>query len=245
MSRPRVILITGASRGIGRALCLEARARGYEVHAVVRRADQAPPGTQAHVADVRDRAAVKALMRELAPRLDDYVANAGLGDSLNPRKEETADKAAELLDVNVTATIHSIYALAYEWIRLGLRDRRIGVVSSLAAWIALPKTSVYSASKAAELTACLGLDYDLGRNGIRISAIQPGFIDTEMSAGTSSRPFLISAEEAARRILDGMERGKLRIIFPLGTAIFSWLAAHAPDFLLRPLVRFLDRRGWV
>ena len=155
------VLITGASRGIGRALCEEALARGYEVHGLVRNADQAPAGVHAHVADLRDRAAIKALMHELAPKLDWYLANAGIGYMLNPSKPDTADKAAEIMEINGTATVYSIYALAYEWITLGARDKKIGVVSSLAAGLALPKTAIYAASKTAQLIACQGLAYDL------------------------------------------------------------------------------------
>lgn len=236
------VLITGASRGIGRALCEEALARGYEVHGLVRNADQAPAGVHAHVADLRDRAAIKALMHELAPKLDWYLANAGIGYMLNPSKPDTADKAAEIMEINGTATVYSIYALAYEWITLGARDKKIGVVSSLAAGLALPKTAIYAASKTAQLIACQGLAYDLARNGISVSAIQPGFIETDMSADTPQRPFLMSAQEAARRIFDGLERGKNRIAFPSPTASIAWVSNHLPDFLVRKTVRALEKK---
>jgi NAD(P)-dependent dehydrogenase (short-subunit alcohol dehydrogenase family) len=239
----KTALVTGASRGIGRALCEELLARGFAVHGLVRTAGQAPAGVVEHVGDLRDRATIKTLMQELAPHLDWYIANAGVGAVLNPSKADTADKAAEILDINATATIYSIYALAYEWIRLGCaQGAKIGVVSSLAAGMGMPKNAVYSASKSAQLVACEGLEFDLGRNGIGVSLIQPGFIETDMSADMASRPFLITAQDAARRIIRGMERGKFRIAFPAGTAWLSWSYHLVPRFLLRPAIRWMEKR---
>jgi 3-oxoacyl-[acyl-carrier protein] reductase/beta-ketoacyl ACP reductase len=244
--RPKCVLVTGASRGIGRSLCEELLARGFEVHGLVRSAGQAPEGVQSHVADLRDRAAIKDLMRALAPKLDWYVANAGVSAVLNPSKPDAADKAADIMEINGTATIHSIYAIAYEWIRLGrAQGKKIGVVSSLAAGIGLPKTAVYAASKTAELIACQGLEYDLGRNGIGVSAIQPGFIETDMSADIKMRPFLITSKEAARKIVQGMERGRTRIAFPASTAWMSFAYAAAPRFLTRASIRWLEKKRMV
>ena len=245
-NRRRGVLVTGASRGIGRALCEELLKRGFEVHGLVRKQDQAPPGVQAHVGDIRDRTTVKALMRELAPKIDCYIANAGVGAVLNPSKEDTADKAADIMDINGTATIYSVYALSYEWIQLGnSKGKKIGVVSSLAAGMSMPKNAVYSASKSAQLITCEGLDYDLARNGIGVSVIQPGFIETEMSADIKQRPFLISAADAARRICVGMERGQFRIAFPAGTDWLAWSYHITPRFLLRWAIRWLEKRGLV
>jgi short-subunit dehydrogenase len=239
----RSILITGASRGIGRALCEAALTRGYEVHGLVRKADQCPVGVHAHVGDLRDRPAIRALMRNLAPRIDWYVANAGVSADLHPGSEDAAERAAEIMDINGTATIHSMYALAHEWIRLGLRGKRIGVVASLAAEVALPKSSIYSASKAAQLIACQGLEYDLDRHGISVSAILPGFIETDMTATLPHKPFVMSPQEAAERIFRGLERGDRRIAFPQATTWLVWLYRLTPGFLLRTTVQQLERHN--
>lgn len=238
----KTVLVTGANRGIGRALCLEALARGYEVHGLVRNADQAPDGIETHVADLRDREAIGGIMRKLAPSLDLYLANAGVSHDLNPKRPDTAEKAAEIMDINGTATIYSIYALAYEWIQLGQRDKRIGVVSSLAAGLGLPKTAVYAASKTAQLIVCQGLQHDLERHGIDVSIIQPGFIETELTAHLPDRPFLLTPEEAAQKIFRGLERGNHRIVFPSPTASLAWLANHAPEFILRRAVKELQKK---
>src|SRR4051812_10284963 len=108
------ILITGASRGIGRALCLEGVRRGYKVHATVRKVQDEVPGSQVHILDVRDRKSVYKVIQEVAPQIDCFIINAGLGNSLNPRKADSAEKAAEIIEVNTTAAISSAYAMAYE-----------------------------------------------------------------------------------------------------------------------------------
>ena len=146
------------------------------------------------------------------------------------------------MEINGTATIYSIYALAYEWIRLGTRDKRIGVVSSLAAGNGLPRTAVYAASKTAQLIACQGLAYDLGRNGIEVSVIQPGFVETDLSAEMAHRPFLITAQDAARRTFDGLERGRPVIAFPFSTRLVAWAANHTPRFFMRKTVRQLQQK---
>jgi short-subunit dehydrogenase len=238
----KVVLISGANRGIGRALCLEALSRGYEVHGLARKADLVPAGVQVHLADLRDRPTVARIMKELAPTLDLYLANAGVGHDLNPSKPDTAEKAAEIMDINGTATIYSIYALAYEWIHLKLRDKRVAVVSSLAAGIGLPKTAVYAASKTAQLIVCQGLEHDLARNGIEVTAIQPGFIETEMSEHLPERPFLMTPEAAAKKIFDGLERGSHRIVFPASTASLAWIANHVPAFIKRRAINELQKK---
>ncbi len=238
----KTVLITGAARGIGRALCDEALKRGYTVHGLVRNPDSAPPGIEVHVADLRDRKAISELMKKLAPQIDIYLANAGVGHDLNPRKPETAELAAEIMDINCTATIFSIYALAYEWIEHKHQSRRIAVVSSLVAGLGLPRTAVYAASKTAQLIVCQGLEHDLAKYGIEVSAIQPGFIETDMSAGLPDRPFLIPPDEAARKIFAGLERGNHRIAFPRPTASLAWLANHLPGFMMRKAVSELHKK---
>ncbi|MGZ3708233.1 MAG: SDR family NAD(P)-dependent oxidoreductase, partial [Bdellovibrionota bacterium] len=132
MSDQKTVMVTGASRGIGKGLCEEALRRGYRVYAVVRDAARAPAGTEAFVADVRDRKRMAELIHQIADQVDLYIANAGMGENHNPSKPDAAEKAYEVLDLNASATVYSMYKLSYEWISRGLKDRRIAAVASLA-----------------------------------------------------------------------------------------------------------------
>ena len=243
MSHEKSILITGASRGIGKALCLEALQRGYRVHAAVREIGAAPAGTQPHLlSDVRDRTAVAKLLETLAPELTHFVSNAGVGEPLSPKKADTADKAADLMEINSTASIYSAYRIAYEWIRLEKKKTHITLISSLSAGRGLPRNGPYVASKTAQLSFAQGFEHDVATYGIGVSVVLPGFIDTDMTADLPQKPFLISSAEAARRIMDGMEAGTFRISFPLPTRFGAWLLNALPEPLFRTLVSFLHRK---
>lgn len=244
----RAVLITGAGRGIGRALCLEGLRRGYAVHAMVRRLEDAPPGTTAHIADVRDRAAVRAIVKALAPSLDVFIANAGIGAAYNPRKESSIEKAVEVFDVNGTATAHSVYAVAHEWVRDQERSslnatggRRLAVVSSLAAGRGLPGNGAYCATKMAELVMCQSLDADLAPFGIGVSVIQPGFVESDMTKDLETAPFRMPAARAARIIWRGLERGRFVIAFPWPMRLACWLRDAVPYPLFRWAMRLASK----
>jgi len=230
------ILISGASRGIGRSLVLEALTLGFEVDAIVRKLEDAPQGCTAHVLDLTDHNALAKLMRELAPVLDCYIANAGVGDTLNPRKADSADRAVKQLQINTTSTIYSCYRIAYEWIELGLRDRRIAVVSSLGAGRGFPRNSVYIASKTALISFAQGFEIDLEKHGIGVSLILPGFVDTDMTAHLKSKPFSIKPLAAARIILKGIERKRFWIAFPFPIIWMARFRDFIPYFMFRWIV---------
>ncbi len=182
------VLISGASRGIGRALCTEAIARGYEVHALVRRAEDAPAGTRPHVADIRETAKVGALLAELAPKLTHFIANAGVDAAFDARDPLYCEKAATVFEINGTATAYSLFRMASEWIKLERRGGHITVVSSLAAGRGYARHGVYVATKTAQLSLAQGLWFDLKRFGIGVSVVQPGFVETDMSRKQPMRP---------------------------------------------------------
>ena len=91
----------------------------------------------------------------------------------------------------------------------------IGIVSSVAGFSGLPKALVYGPSKAALINLCESLYFDLSRRGNAVYLINPGFVKTPATANNDFvMPGLISADEAAREILSGMERGQFHIHFP-------------------------------
>lgn len=238
----RAVLISGASRGIGRALCAEALTRGFKVHALVRNAQDALPGTVAHVSDIRDREAVEKILVALAPELTHFIANAGIDARYNPRDSLSAQKCVDIFDINGTSTAFSMVVLAREWVRLGLRDRRMAVVSSLAAGRGMPMAGFYIATKTAEFCLAQALEGDLAPHGIGVSAIRPGFVSTDMTARNKHMPFLWDAPRAARYIWDGLERGRFEIAFPFPMRALCWLRDAVPYFIFRRLNLWLGRK---
>jgi NAD(P)-dependent dehydrogenase (short-subunit alcohol dehydrogenase family) len=235
------VLITGASRGIGRALCEEALRRGYTVHATTRKAGTAPAGVTEHVVDVREREKIKGLLTRLAPELDFYIANAGIDHNFKPKEDDCAEKGAEVFEVNGTATAYSLFLLAHEWVKAGASGKRMAVVSSLASGRGVPRNGAYVATKTAELVLAQSLERDLARRGIGVSVIQPGFIDTELSSGQPQRPFLMSAPNAARVIWNGLERGKYRIAFPKPAMLAMAFMNALPYCVYRAIVMAMQK----
>ena len=115
--------------------------------------------------------------------------------------------------VNVDGTVNLIGPLVR---KMKARGRgQIAVNSSVAGYGGLPRSIAYSSSKAALITMCESLKFDLDRLGITIQIVCPGFVKTPLTDKNDfPMPFLISVEEAGRRILRGFEHGGFEIAFP-------------------------------
>jgi len=230
------LLVTGASRGIGKALALEALKRRYRVHALVRKAEDALAGTVTHICDVRNRELLGKLIEKLAPDLDIFIANAGIDGTTDLRREDCADRVAEVFEVNGTATAYSLYKMGHEWVKLGIRGRRMAVISSLAVNIGVPTKGPYISTKTAQLLLGRALERELAPMGIHMTTVQPGFIDTDMTKKLKWRPLLWTPEQAACEILDGIERGVPFIAFPRTLALLSRLGGLIPPSLIRAVI---------
>jgi short-subunit dehydrogenase len=243
-----VIIVTGASSGIGRATALELAARGHLVGLIARRRDRLESlaadikgsgGTAvAESADVGDRDALHRAIGEIARQLgpiDVLVANAGYGvattlDPLNTRDVE------ETIRVNVLGVIYSIEAVLPGMLRRG--SGHLVAISSLAAFKGLPGESAYCASKAAVNAYMEGLRIELRRRGVAVATVCPGFVDTPMNTmEAAATPFLMTAEAAARRIARVVDKRRSGVVkFPGPMAALMALIARLPDPIVARLV---------
>jgi NADP-dependent 3-hydroxy acid dehydrogenase YdfG len=218
-----VAWVTGASAGIGEALVHELCRRGVSVAATARRADRldaiaaaAPGNVLPVVADVTDRAAMRAAAErvgdEVGP-IDLAVLNAGLWEQVDVRAFDS-DVVRRHLETNVMGMLHGVEAVLPE-----MRRRRAGTIAgmaSVAGYRGLPQAEGYGASKAAEINLLESLRIDLRSSGIRVVTVCPGFVRTALTGRNSfPMPFMVEPDEAARRICDGLQRGKPEIVFPL------------------------------
>ncbi|WP_323121630.1 SDR family oxidoreductase [Burkholderia alba] len=194
----KVVLITGASRGIGRAAARLAGARGWHVGinyahdetAARTSADEVrAAGGQAclvrgDVADETDVIAMFDTVQTAFGRLDALVNNAGIVAPSLPLAEMTSDRLKRMFDVNVLGA----YLCAREAARRLSTDRggpggAIVNVSSIAARLGSPNEYVdYAGAKGAVDTLTLGLAKELGPHGVRVNAVRPGLIETEIHA---------------------------------------------------------------
>ena len=238
--KDKVVLVTGASSGIGRALAVELGRRGARVGLTARRAEEllkvaeeverAGGDALALAADVRNSAEINGVaerVRESWGRIDVLVANAGMSTTTAATKLQAAE-AADVITINVIGVVNSVAAVLP-----GMLARRAGqlvAISSLASFRGMPKSGAYSASKAAVSTFFESLRVDLSKSGVGVTVIHPGFIRTPMTANRKTKlPFLLEPDDAARRILRAIERHARTYAFPWQLASLVRLMKHIPN----------------
>jgi short-subunit dehydrogenase len=226
-------LITGASSGIGAAMAREFARRGYAVVLLARRADlldalaRELPNALAIPCDVTDSAAVRQAV-ERAGEVDVAVANAGVG--ITGWAAKSIEDAEHMMRVNYFGMLHLFDAVIPPMMER--RSGRFAGIASLAGLRGLPTATGYSASKAAMQAFLEGARIELKRFGINVTTVNPGFIDTAMTEkNTFKMPFLMTADRAAKIIVDGIERGASVVEFPRVMSMLTRLARHMPNAL--------------
>jgi NAD(P)-dependent dehydrogenase (short-subunit alcohol dehydrogenase family) len=209
----QVALVTGAARGLGRAIALALADAGADVALGLRQAGTADglrgeiEAMGRHVLDVQldvsdltqITPAVEAVVERFG-RLDILVNNAGLGPS-NLAEDVTEADFDLTMDVNVKGLFFTSQAVGRVMIRQG--SGRIVNLSSQAGFIALPTEAIYCASKAAvaHLTKCLAVEW--GIHGITVNAVAPTFIRTDGTAEALADP---AFEADVRERIAGLHR---------------------------------------
>lgn len=259
LTAPRHILITGGSSGIGRALAehyaasgvrLTLNGRNSERLAEVARICQARGAVvdvqSVDVCDAQAMADWIAGADAVAP-LDLVIANAGISGGTGGVAAssviggESAEQARAIFATNLAGVINTVYpALAV----MGPRRRgQLALVASVAGFRGLPSAPAYCASKAAVKVWGEGLRGAVAADGIAVSVILPGFVESRITdANTFKMPLLMPAERAARIISKGLARNRGRIAFPWPTVFGGWLLGALPDALIDGLGRLLPKK---
>lgn len=222
------VWVIGASTGIGAETAKLLLDKGARVAISARNVDALTsiagghPQALALPLDVTEHAQVLAARDQLLAAwggLDLLLIVAG---AYNEMRVDNFDMAVvnQLLDVNLRGVFHCIDALLPTMLQQ--QTGGIGIVSSVAGYSGLPKALVYGPTKAALINLCESLYFDLHPRGHAVYMINPGFVATPATAqNTFVMPGLISAEQAAREIVTGMEKGVFHIHFPKGFT--NWL----------------------
>lgn len=241
----RCVVITGASRGLGRALA-GAYARPGTLLGLVARDEkalalaanacrEAGAEVRAQVADITQPTALETWLAALDRErpIDLLIANAGQFDGRRPGADgEDIERAISLLRTNLEGTVRTIDAVL-PLMRAHGRGH-IAVIASLAAVFPLADAPVYSASKAGLAAYAEALGTLVAGTGIRISVVYPGHIatrQTEIHEG--ALPSLMSPEAAAHRIVLGLTRRRRRLWLPTMLALGARLGAFLPPPLRR------------
>ena len=180
MSEPRVVLVTGGNRGIGRTIAEEFLAGGDKV-AVTSRNGDAPEGALAVAADVTDSDSLDAAFAEVEEKLgpvEVVVANAGITrDNLLMRMSE--DDFTSVVDTNLTGAFRTVKRAITNMIRA--KKGRIVLISSVSGLYGVPGQGNYSSSKAGLVGLARSITRELGSRGITANVVAPGFIRTDMT----------------------------------------------------------------
>jgi len=234
----RTAWITGASSGIGHALAIGLAQRGVKVAASARSEVKLSelagqhPGVAPLPVDVTAQAAMAEASRSITHTLgpiDLAVFSAGIWEAMSVRNFSAA-KAARSMAVNYQGIVNGIEAVLPSMLERG--TGHIGLVASVAGYRGLGPTAAYGPSKAAVINLAETLKTNLAMRGIKVSVINPGYVDTPMTRGNPfAMPFMVSAEDAARRILRGLEKGKFEIAFPWQLVLLMKLARLMPNRL--------------
>lgn len=261
--KDNVVIITGASKGIGAELARQLAAKGAKLVLAARSAGEleavaeecreagAPVVTvRADVAEERDCQAIVAGAVLAFGRVDTLVNNAGM--SMWARFEEIRDVSVleRIMRVNYMGAVYcTSHALPY------LRETRGRIVgiSSLAGRTGVPTRTGYAASKHAMTGFFDSLRIELAGSGVTVTMVYPGFVSTgirENATGPDGRPILVSpvregevmsVEDCARRIVRAMERREREVVMTARGRMGLWLKLVAPGLVDRIARRAIEQ----
>jgi len=256
----KVVLITGASSGIGEALAREFAREGAAVALVARRKDRLEAvkadiekgGGRAAVfaCDVTDGEAIRQVAVQVVEqfgRLDVAVANAGFGVA-GQITSLTVDDYRRQFELNYFGTLNTIYAALPA---LEKSRGRLVLVGSVAGKVFTPSTSAYNSSKAAIIGLAESIWHELDEIGVSVTCVNPGFVASEIRSVDNYGRYtgnpdpvpswlVMPAEKAARLIARAVWRRQPEYIVTFHGKLAVWLQRHFPG-LVRRIIRMATR----
>ncbi|KNZ33360.1 MAG: short-chain dehydrogenase [Methylibium sp. NZG] len=240
----KVVWLVGASTGIGRATAARLHAAGARVvvsarsEAGLQAFVQGHPGSLAIALDATDRDAMRAAAERIATecgRIDLAVYCAGYYKAMRATAFDL-DDALRHEQVNYVGALHLLDAVLPVLLRQ--RSGHLSLVSSVSGYRGLPKALAYGPTKAALINLAECLYFDLTDHGIGVSVVCPGYVDTPLTEQNDYKmPGLISADEAARCIVEGWQAGHFEMHFPKRFTAWVKVLSHVGDWLYFKAIR--------
>ncbi|MCG8668689.1 MAG: SDR family NAD(P)-dependent oxidoreductase [Pseudomonadales bacterium] len=238
------VVITGASSGIGKALAEAFAEKGYNLGLVARREsvlkevqdeleDKYKVQVEVASLDVSNTDDIYPVLSELKSRLnqiDIVIANAGIS-GVNKTGAGDFEKDKKIIQTNVIGAMATVDAAAKIF-----RQQKYGHIvgiSSVSAFVGIPGSAAYSASKAALTNYLQAVGVELQKHHINVTAVHPGFVKTDIAPNMEKYPFVVEADKAAQEIVDGILKLKKSIIVPnLPWSIIRRLLPLVPGSLM-------------
>ena len=222
MKEKKVIWITGASSGIGKALALRFANEGWIVAASARRENllqdlnKENPNIHSFPLDVTKIDQCKSVFKSIIEKFNDVeisIFGTGIHDPKS-EKEFNLDKIRKIMEVNYFGTMNSINSV-YDYYN-DKKSGQISIISSIAGYRGLPAAGAYCASKSALTSFAESLHFEMKRKNVRVSLVSPGFIKTPMTDQNDfPMPMIKPPEFAAEQIYIGLVKKKgFEIHFP-------------------------------
>ena len=240
----KVIWITGASSGIGKALAIKFAKEGWKVAISARRENLLNEIAKTYndifpypldVTDSNKCELVFNSIKEKFKNVDISVFSTGIHD---PKSEKSLDlnKVRQIMEVNFFGTINSVNAV-YKYYK-ERKSGQISIVSSVAGYRGLPAGGAYCASKSALTSFTESLNFDMKRKNVRVSLISPGFIKTPMTDQNDfPMPMFKTPEFAAEEIYNGLvKKNAFEIHFPKSFTIVMKILRILPNWIYFKLV---------
>jgi NAD(P)-dependent dehydrogenase (short-subunit alcohol dehydrogenase family) len=221
----RIVWLVGASTGIGRATAALLHQRGAKVIVSARTASaldgfvRAHPGSEALALDVTERVSLAEAAAEVVARhgrVDLVVYSAGVFKPMRATAFDL-DEALRQLQINYVGALNLLAAVLPQLLQQAAAGRggHLSLVSSVTGYRGLPTALGYGPAKAALINLAETLYLDLNAKGIGVSVVNPGYVDTPATAQNNyPMPALIGADEAAKEMVSGWQRGDFEIHFP-------------------------------
>ena len=222
MKDKKVIWITGASSGIGRALAIKFANKGWIVAASARRENllqelnKINKNIYSFPLDVTNIDECKKVFKDIIEKFNDVeisIFGTGIHDPKS-EKEFNLEKIRKIMEVNYFGTMNSINSV-YSFYN-DKKSGQISIISSVAGYRGLPAAGGYCASKSALTSFAESLHFEMKRKNVRVSLVSPGFIKTPMTDQNDfPMPMIKSPEFAAEQIYTGLVNKKsFEIHFP-------------------------------
>lgn len=231
----KVVLVTGASSGLGEAIGLACAEAGHRVALTGRRLDRLealeerigrPEQTLVMQSDIRDLEQIREMIartRERFGRIDALVANAGVGYE-ETVAESTEEHLLHQVEVNLLGVIRPVREVLPEMLARG--SGHILTISSVAADIPSPRGVIYAATKGGVSGFTEGLRREVEPQGLHVTTIQPGFIRTEMTAAVPLP--MPPAAVVGRLVVNLLRRPRRRAVVPRYYGFGIWGSRFAP-----------------
>jgi len=239
------IWIVGASSGIGRELARQYVRNGNNVLVSARRlekleelAQEAPSHITAVQLDVVDKDSIESAAKKIFESNDTpdtIILNAGIYKPMS-HTHFIAKNAEETMKVNYFGVVRMIENILPRLLKT--KSGKIVVVASVAGYNGLPLSLAYGPTKAALINLCEALRIELMGSGVSIQLVNPGFVKTPLTAQNKFQmPFLLDVEDAAERILKGINKDQFEIAFPRRFAYLLKVIRMLPYAISLPLLR--------